>query len=295
MHWLKKKKVQNNCFTALFLAVPLICYCFSTVIPFIGGNTYAFMDWNGISAEKSFIGFANYAKVFQDNRFWSTMWFSFRYSLVSVLCVNTFALLLALMLNTEIRNRNFLRLLLFLPQLIGSLLVGYVWKFVLGTIIPYIGEVTGIPIFQVNWLGRRSLAFASLVMVSTWQGMGYYMLIYLAALQGVSRDLLEAATIDGAGILRRFWNITLPMIRHSFTICIFLSALNGMRLYDHILVLTDGGPVRSTESVVWNIYREGFNSYKYGYGSAKSVIFFIILVLFGIIQISLMRRREVEA
>ncbi len=202
---------------------------------------------------------------------------------------------LALLLNTAIKSKNILRTAFFLPNVIGGLLLGFIWQFIFVRGFAAIGELTGISFFQLAWLGDSTTAFWGIVIVFAWQISGYMMVIYIAALQGVDTSLLEAAKIDGANAFTILRRIIVPLILPAFTICFFLTISMAFKIFDLNLSLTGGGPFNSTQSVAINIYQEAFTNNNYGVGSAKANIFFIIVMIFTVVQVSLTKRKEVEA
>lgn len=288
------KKLRQNALYVLF-AGPAMALFFTFIICSIGlGVYYSFRDWNGINPASNFIGIRNYIKVFSDPDFLSALWFTLRYTTITVVLFNVIAMLLALGLNAKIKGRAFLRAAIFTPMVISSVTSGYLWNFIVVHFFPMLGELTGIEMLQKNWMSYPELAFAALVIVSLWQSTGYYMLIYLTGLQGVPRDILEAATIDGAGKIQTFFRVTLPMIRSSVTICLFLTLVGGFKAFDLNFSLTNGGPFNSTQSLSFQIYLDAFKRDAISYASAKAVIFSILIAIVAGLQVVLTRKKEVE-
>lgn len=255
---------------------------------------YSFRDWNGISPTSSFVGLQNYLRVFKDADFRASLLFTIKYTAVTVVLVNVLALLLAVALNTKIKARGLLRASFFTPMVISSVTSGYLWNFIIVRLFPMLGEWTGIEALKKNWFSSPDLAFNALILVTVWQLTGYYMLIYLTGLQGVPQELVEAARIDGAGRLQTFFRITLPMIRSSITICLFLTMVSGFKSFDLNYSLTNGGPFGTTQSLSFQIYLDAFKRDAISYASAKAVIFSILIAVVAILQVTLTKRKEVE-
>ena len=205
-----------------------------------------------------------------------------------------FALLLAVGLNARIPGRGLLRAAFFTPMVISSVTSGYLWNFIVVHLFPMLGKLTGIEGLQKDWMSYPPLAFAAIIIVSVWQMTGYYMLIYLTGLQGVPQEIVEAATIDGAGPVQTFFRVKLPMIRSSVTICLFLSLVGGFKSFDLNYSLTNGGPFGTTQSLSFQIYLDAFKRDAISYASAKAVLFSILIALVAGLQVLLTRRKEVE-
>ncbi|HOV66530.1 MAG TPA: sugar ABC transporter permease, partial [Bacillota bacterium] len=213
----------------------------------------------------------------------------------TVIFTNIFALLLAVVLNSEIKGRNALRAAFYIPNIISLIVIGYIWRFIFTSGFDSLYQLTHFKLFELSWLGNGNMAFISVVIVSVWHAIGFYMVIYLAGLQTVPKELIEAAMIDGASLITRFFKITLPMIMPSITVCIFYSLSNGLKAFDVIFSLTDGGPGTATTSIALDIYRTAFVVSRFGYGTAKSVVLFLVILLLTFFQVRVFTSREVEA
>jgi raffinose/stachyose/melibiose transport system permease protein len=277
-----------------FVAPAVIFFVLIILIPFLRAIVFSFQDWNGISPNIEWIGMDNYEKILTDRGFKKSFNFTIKYVLATTILLNVIGFFLALILNMALKSRNFLRTAFFLPYVIGSIIIGFIWQFIISQLFIDIGDATGWALFSYNWLSIPTSAFWSLVLVTVWHSVGYYMVIYLAGLQGVPADLLEAAQIDGAGRWRRLWNVILPLIRPAMTINLFLAISNGFKAFDLNFALTRGGPFGTTESLALHIYLDAFTKNLFTYASAKAVIFFIVLAGVTIIQVSIMKRKEVE-
>lgn len=265
-------------------------------IPFIMSVAYSFTKWNGLDRVPKFIGLENYIEMFTDDKVMvQSLIFTFLFTAIFVIAVNIIALLLAIVLDTNLRGRNAFRAAFYIPNIISLIVIGYIWRFIFSNGFESFGKLTNAGVFQMSWLGDSRLAFISIILVSVWQATGFYMVVYIAGLQTVPKELLEAATIDGAGSFKRFKNIIVPMIMPSVTVCVFYSISNGFKIFDIILSLTSGGPGTTTTSIALDIYKTAFNDNRFGYGAAKSVLLFVIILVVTIFQLSVFKNKEVEA
>ncbi|MDR1986389.1 MAG: sugar ABC transporter permease [Treponema sp.] len=288
-------KTTNPWWYALFTAP--ICFVFATVvlIPFFIGILYAFFSWDGLPLNpKVFVGFGNFVKIFSDRRFLASAEHTVIFTLLSVLLINVLGLAFALLVTTDLKVRNAARAMLFAPYLIGGLILGYIWKFILGDAFRAIGESLGLTSIFFNWLLNPQFALLGLMAVSTWQMAGYIMIIYITGIQAIPDEVIEAAHVDGAGFWRILWSIKCPLIMQSFTVCLFMTLSNCFKIFDVNLSLTNGGPYSSTELFAMNIYREIFSLNNYGYGQAKAFLFFIIVAVITLLQVGITKKREVE-
>ncbi|AUO05854.1 ABC transporter permease [Paenibacillus jamilae] len=280
-----------------FTAPALIFYAIFLLIPTISGMYYSFTDWNGLNPNYNFIGLGNFVESLkEDPDFLNSLWFTLKYVLVMIMLQNVLALVLAVLIESRTRSKGFFRTIFFMPNMISTIISAFMWTFVFSSVLPQIAEKTAIAFLGQSWLGDPKVSFFSIIIVSLWNGVGYMMIIYLAALQGVPQSLKEAAIIDGANAFQTLRSVTLPMITHAITICFFLTLNGAFKVYEVVYGLTGGGPGRSTQVITMNIYEEAFsNNFRYGYASAKSVILFAIVLIFTLIQLRVMKKREVEA
>ncbi|WP_372661418.1 carbohydrate ABC transporter permease [Cohnella sp.] len=279
----------------IFVGPALLVFVIIVALPFVLGLYYSFTDWNGVSEQVVWIGFGNFQELISDQGFWDSFGFTVRFTLVAVIITNLVGFILALILTQNLKLRNILRTIFFLPNVIGGLLLGFIWQFIFIKGFAAMGEWTGLPFFELAWLGDATTGFWAVVIVSVWTGSGYLMIIYIASLMNVPADLHEAASIDGASSWQRLRNITIPMIMPAVTICLFLALSWSFKTFDVILSLTRGGPYNSTQSVALNIYTEAFQNNRLGLGTAKAIVFFIVVALITTLQVWLTKRREVEA
>ena len=287
--------VTDKLTVAFFIGPAMLLFTAFVLIPIILAVYFSLHDWNGISIHYNYIGAQNYLNVFTERAFLRSFRFTFSFMAVSALLLNLFGLLVALALNARLKARTLLRGAYFMPLVISSVVVGYLWNIIIVRLFPYLGEVLGIPLLVKNWFSYPDTAFASLIIATLWQNFGYYMLLYLTGLQSVPHELLEAAAIDGAGSVQRFFRVAVPMMRPTFTTCVFLSIISGLKAFDLAYSLTSGGPFGSTTSIALQIYLDAFKRDLLSYGSAKAIIFCLIIVLISFLQLGVMRRKEVEA
>lgn len=280
----------------VFVGPALIFFFIVQIIPFFIGIYYSFTEWDGVNADPAWVGLENFKYIFMhDERFSNAFWFTVKFTVVSVILINVVALLLALLLTRAIRGAGIFRTVFFLPNVIGGLLLGYIFQFILTQGIPAIGNLTGITFLQTPWLGTPSTAFWGIVVTSVWQTAGYMMIIYIAGILNIPSELVEAARIDGAKGVQVLKSIILPLLMPAFTICLFLTINQTFKYFDTILSLTGGGPFASTEAVAIDIYYEAFNRGNMGMGAAKAIILFVIVAIITLTQVWLTKRREVEA
>jgi raffinose/stachyose/melibiose transport system permease protein len=288
----------------LFLAPALLAFAVIVIIPFIMGIYYSLTDWTAVAGEKAnFVGFENYKEMFSDVAFQYSFLRTFLFTLLSVLSINFMALLFAYLVTREVKGKNFFRAGFFIPNLIGGLVLGYIWQFIFKSVVPSIGTLFNIPALEdLLILSNPTLALFGLIFAFTWQYAGYIMMIYVAALLNVPQELLEAAEIDGANFWQKFRSITLPMIAQAFTITSFLTLVNSFKQYDIIIALTKGGPsdlfngevVNSTEMLAVHIYNVAFKYNDMAQGQARAIIFFLVLSVVSIGQVYFNKKREVE-
>ena len=279
----------------IFALPGIFCFLAVVVIPFLYGVYLTLTDWNGVSKEKHFIGLQNFLGVIQDKQFWASLLLTFKYVVVVVVLVNVIAFAIAYLLTRGMKGQNFFRAGFFTPNLIGGIVLGYIWQFVFSRVFVNIGEVTGLKLFSVSWLSDPKKAFVALVIVTAWQLSGYMILIYVAGFMGLSEDVLEAASIDGASGWIKMKNIVMPLMMSSVTICLFLTLSRAFMVYDVNLSLTAGGPYGSTEMAAMHVYEKAFTSRQFGVGQAEALILFIVVACISGIQVYLSKKQEVEA
>ena len=273
----------------------MFCFFAVVILPFVYGVYLTLTDWNGVSSVKNFVGAANFLSVLKDSQFWTSLLLTFKYVIFVVIIVNVLAFAIAYLLTRGIKGQNFFRAGFFTPNLIGGLVLGYIWQFVFSRVFVGIGEAPGWSLFEASWLADPNLAFAALVLVSVWQLSGYMILIYVAGFMGLSQDVMEAASIDGATGWVKLKSIILPLMMSSITICLFLTLSRAFMVYDVNLSLTAGAPYGTTEMAAMHVYEKAFTSRQFGVGQAEALILFVIVAIISGIQVYLTKRQEVEA
>ncbi|WP_051475438.1 sugar ABC transporter permease [Bacillus sp. J37] len=292
----KSPKLKKALGYAAFVGPAILFFVLIQIIPFFMGVYYSFTSWNGVSSAVEWVGLENYIKIFTDDqKFFNSFIFTTKFMFAAVLISNIIGFSFALLLNAALKTKNILRTVFFIPNVIGGLLLGFIWQFIFVKGFASIGNMTDIGFFKLPWLGDEATAFWGIVIVFAWQISGYMMVIYIAALQGVDTSLLEAAKMDGATNWSLLTKIIIPLILPAFTICFFLTISMAFKIFDLNLSLTGGGPFNSTESVAINIYQEAFMNNRYGLGTAKSILFFIVVAVFTTLQVTFTKKKEVEA
>ena len=273
----------------------MFCFAAVVIVPFLYGVYLTLTDWNGVSSVKNFVGLSNFVGVMQDSQFWTSLLLTFKYVVFVVVIVNVLAFGIAYLLTRGIKGQNFFRAGFFTPNLIGGIVLGYIWQFVFSRVFVSIGEATGWSLFEISWLSEPTKAFAALVIVSVWQLSGYMILIYVAGFMGLSPDVMEAADIDGASGLVKLTNIIIPLMMSSITICLFLTLSRAFMVYDVNLSLTAGAPYGTTEMAAMHVYEKAFTSRQFGVGQAEALILFVIVAIISGLQVYLTKKQEVDA
>jgi raffinose/stachyose/melibiose transport system permease protein len=287
-----------------FLAPALFAFSVVVIIPFMMGIYYSMTDWTAVAGlEINWIGFENYKNMLSNKAFQYSFLRTFLFTFISVITVNGIAMILAILVTREVKFKTFYRAGFFVPNLIGGLVLGYIWQFIFKSVVPAIGTLVGSSALEeVLILADPNLALMGLIMAFTWQYAGYIMMIYVAALLNVPQELIEASQIDGANYWHRFKSITLPMIAQAFTITSFLTLVNSFKQYDIIVALTNGGPsatfngeiVNSTELLSMHIYNVAFKFNNMAEGQARAIVFFLILSVMSMAQVHYNKKKEVE-
>ncbi|WP_440896753.1 carbohydrate ABC transporter permease [Amphibacillus sp. Q70] len=285
---------MNNRNVSFWLFITPALFALTVVVfyPFLYGFFYTFTDWNGLRAT-TFLGLENYLSVFQDQRFLDSMVFTVKFAVASIVLVNLLGLGLAVLVTQKIKISTGLRTIFFMPNLIGGLILGFIWQFIFVSGFDAVGQLLNID-FLRGWLSTGETGFWGLVILNVWQYTGYIMIIYISYLQSVPQELLEAAEIDGASSFQRFWRIKFPLVAPAFTVSLFLTLSNAFKLYDQNLALTNGGPYGSTEMLAMQIYNTAFSRYEMAYAQSKAVIFFVLVAMVALTQVYVNKRREVD-
>lgn len=281
----------------MFIVPSLILYLVFFIIPASSSLFYSFTDWDGGSYK--FIGIQNYVDMFSDKRILTSFGNTVMYSAFITVFQNLLALAIAMFMVQKLIGVKYLRLMFFMPIIFSSLVVGYIWGFILepnSGVLNNLLSMLNLEFLQANWLGDPSYGRWMVILVTIWQSMGYSMVIYIAGLNTVPSEMYEAADIDGANGFQKFKCITFPLIAPSFTINLMLSTIGCLKIFDQIFALTGGGPGYTTQSVATMIYQLGFGADggKWGYGSAMSIVLFGVIIILTGIQVSVLRKREVD-
>ncbi|HKJ85863.1 MAG TPA: sugar ABC transporter permease [Spirochaetia bacterium] len=280
----------------LFIAPGVIFFAGIVLVSFVLGIYYSFTEWNGVDAEAIWIGIDNYVEVFSgDEQAGVSAMFTLRFTVVSVTIANLLAFALALALTRALFTDQLMRTIIFLPNIIGGIILGFIWRFIFVNSFKSLGVLTEFSFFTAPWLGTAETGFWASVIVFVWQRTGYLMVIYIAAIIGIDEHLIEAARIDGASRFTMLTRIILPLTVPAITVCLFLALSWTTKMFDVIYALTGGGPFGSTETFAMNIYYEAFSSNNYGLGSAKAIVFFVVVGIISVAQVLLTKRWEVEA
>ena len=287
----------------LFLLPTLIAFLMVIIIPFIFGFYYSFTDCQVTGAVSQSVGFANYKAIFQEPGFLHSFLVTLLFTVLNIITVNVVAFIISLLVTSEIRGRNIYRAGFFVPNLIGGIVLGLVWQFIFSNILPSIGQSLGLPTLSKSLISNKDTVMITLVTVNTWQYAGYIRLSYVAAIQGISKSVMEAAEVDGARYWTRVRKIQIPLMANAFTISLFLTLTNSFKMYDVNVALTNGGPVslfmmkpvQASELLALNIYNTAFKYNNMAQGQAKAVIFFVVLTIFSVIQVTWNKSKEVEA
>lgn len=272
----------------IFLLPTLLAFALFFIIPFLMGIGLSFTDFPTVT-DATWVGFENYVKAFvSDNEFVHALGFTSLFTVVSIITVNVFAFLLAVLLTMELKGVSVFRSIFFMPNLIGGIVLGYIWNLLINGVLSRFG-------MDISF--KTQFGFWGLVILTNWQLIGYMMVIYIAGLQNIPGDLIEAAQIDGASAARVLFTIKIPMVMPSITICTFLTLTNTFKMFDQNLALTAGAPEKTTEMLALNIYNTfyGRNMHWHGVGQAKAVVFFIIVAAIACIQLKLTNQKEIES
>ena len=302
------RKAKHPAIFWLFLAPVLFAFVVVIVVPFVLGAWYSFTNWSATARAGEtlhLIGLANYAGIPRDPSFSYSFIITIVYTVLNMIAINVVAFGLAMLVTLKLKGRNVYRAGFFIPNLIGGLILGYVWQFIFNNAIPSLGTMLGI----ASWanaanlmLARSDSAIIAMVIVGTWQYAGYIMVIYVAAIETIPGDIIEASSIDGASPWRRLRSIILPMTRQAFTVTMFLTLVNSFKQFDVNVSLTGGGPsvmfanqpIYGTELLAMNIYNQGLRADDMAGGQARAVVFFLVLVIVSIVEVSINKRREIE-
>ena len=286
----KMKNDRQRTFLLITIPVVLLFFFFNT-FPLLRGVYYSFTNFKGYGSYE-IVGLRNYIDLFTDSRVGNSYLFTIKYAVVCTIIVNVISLLLALGLNSKIKGKTVLRGIYFIPNILGGLVVGYIFSFFFTYILPYVGQALGIKALSSSMLCSESTAWFAIVLVGAWQSIAMNTIIYISGLQTVPEDVYEAGSIDGATGWKKFKSLTFPLIIPFFSINMVLCMKNFLMVFDQIMALTKGGPSQSTESISYLIYQNGINGGQFGFQSANAVVFFVVIVTISVLQLRFTGKKE---
>ncbi len=278
--------------TFLLITIPVVALfvCFNT-LPLIKGFIYSFTNFKGYGSYE-WVGIRNYIDLFSDARVGKSYWFTFKYALLGTILTNVISLVIAMGLNSKIKGKSVLRGIYFVPNVLGGLVIGYIFSFIFTYILPVVGQSLGIEALSGSMLSSVSIAWIAIVIVGCWQAIAMNTIIYISGLQTVPEDIYEAGAIDGVTGWRKFKDLTFPLIIPFFGINMVLSMKNFLMVFDQIMALTKGGPSQSTESISYLIYNNGMSGGQFGFQSANAFLFFVVIVVISVVQMTVMNKKE---
>ncbi len=285
---MKNRKKRREAVDFIRFVFPMLAlYTLFFIIPLFQTIGFSFTDYNGINPKREFTGLDNYIAVFQDELFYNSMKFTALSALLLIVAANVLGFLLALALNRKIRSRNILRAVIFCPFIFNNVTVGFIWQFLLGRFMTDLYPMTGWEVFRIGWLSEESLVLYSVVAVKLWQSVGYFMVIYLAGLQLLPQDPVEASVLDGCTGIKQIRYITLPLMKPTIFVCLFLAVTESLNMFPLLMSLTNGGPGHASENISLYIYNEAFKSHRMGYASALAVVLTIAVSIVAALQMRL--------
>ena len=287
----------------LFIFPTAFAFVMVIIIPFFLGIYYAMTDWDGVKSVVNWVGFSNFTGMFREPQFIYSFLITLMYTVINIVLVNVAGFLMSLLATSRVKGRNFYRAGFFVPNLIGGIVLGYIWQFVFNNVLVDMGNALGLAAFQKSFIAGKESVIWAMSFVNTWQYAGYIMMIYVASIQSIPDSVMEAANVDGANYITRVFRIMMPMMASAFTITLFLTLTNSFKQFDLNNTLTNGGPaalymgkaIRSSQLLAMDIYRTANQFNLMAQAQAKAVVFFVVLVVFSLVQVYLNKRREVEA
>jgi len=287
----------------LFIFPTAFAFLMVIIVPFFMGIYYAMTDWDGVKTVLNWVGFKNFTGMFSEPQFIYSFQITLLYTVINIVLVNIAGFLMSLLATSRVKGRNLYRAGFFVPNLIGGIVLGYIWQFMFNNVFVDMGKAMGLAAFQTSFIARKETVIWAMSVVNTWQYAGYIMMIYVASIQSIPDSVMEAANVDGANYITRVFKIMMPMMASAFTITIFLTLTNSFKQFDLNATLTNGGPamlymgkaVRASQLLAMDIYRTANQFNLMAPAQAKAVVFFVVLVVFSLVQVYLNKRREVEA
>lgn len=295
---MRYKGINQMYRTVFWLVLPIfILYTCFVIFPALSSIYYSLTSWDGLSANMKYIGFENFKMLFHDPRFYNDLKNTLVLAVLYTIFVNIFAMLLAILVDKLKFLKNFFRSIFYIPVLISGIVVGFIWSILYNYnfgVFNIVLTASKLPWLKFDWLGKPEFALYAIIITLIWQKTGYFMIIYLAGLQGIPQELMESAKIDGANSWHQFRTMIFPMLAGAMTINLTLALVEGLRIFDQIAIMTDGGPGFSSETLTYIIYRTAFSEARQGYGTALAFILFALILVLAFIQIMILKKREVE-
>jgi len=293
---MRNKPRQSNFGYLPFVLPALLLFSLFFFFPMILSMYYSFTNWNGFSQTAKFNGLANFTLMLEDRSLIKALKNTLIICVYSILSFNVLGIGVALLMDLPLRTRGMLRMLLFLPVMLSAVVVGFVMSYIFswdGAINRFF-EWIGMNFLIHDWMGNVRTVLSTIIVTEVWQSFGFHVIIYLAGLQGIPQDYYESAMIDGAKFWRKLWHVTLPLLAPAITINVILSTIRGIKVFDSVLIMTDGGPGYATQTISLRIYKEAFVAQHTGYASAVSLVMFIVIMLISIVQLRFFRRKELQ-
>lgn len=292
---LKKKKWTN--YAIWFILPAFLLYSAFVIVPTLSSVYLSFTSWDGLSSNIRYIGLDNFKEILSSPRVHNALKNTLIFAFSLVILENALALLLAILVDQVRWFRNFFRSIFYFPVLMSGIIMGFIWMIIMNYnfgVLNQLLDMTGLGFLKADWLGNPDFALIAIILSTVWKAAGYYMVIYLAGLQGIPQELHEAASIDGANRWQQFRSITFPLLAGAMTVCLMLSMIGSLKIFDQIAVMTDGGPGFATETLTYIIYKVGFGELRQGFGTALSMVLFLLTLAISLIQMKVLRKREVQ-
>jgi len=291
-----RKRSLNRSMQAQYVSLVLpgmIIFSIGLIIPMLMGLRYSFTSWDGFTKNLPWVGLGNYIKILHDPYVLNAWWFTIKFTFWNTIIQNVFALLFAVALDGALKGKKLYRTLYFLPCLISAVVAGFIWQKMYVSVLPAINDAMKTH-FNFMLFGNSSTVLTGLLIANNWQWVGYWMMIYLAAMQSIPPDLYEAARVDGASAIRQFFKITIPLLAPAFTICIVGITTGSIKVYELLVSSTGGGPGRASTSIIYLTYNTAISGRQYGYGSAMSMTLIVALLIVALLQLTVLRKKEVQ-
>lgn len=292
-----KRKTWWKDYALWFILPAFALYSVFVIWPTLSSINLSFTSWDGINPDIRYIGFENFKEMWNSPRVHNALKNTIYLAIALVLLENIVALALAVLVDKVRWFRNLFRSIFYFPVLMSGIIMGFIWMIILNYnfgVVNQLLDAIGLGNLKTDWLGNPDFALLSIILSTVWKAAGYYMIIYLAGLQGIPQELMEAASIDGAGRWKQFRHITFPLLAGATTVCVMLSMIGSLKMFDQIAVMTNGGPGFATETLTYIIYRVAFGEGRQGFGTALALVLFILILLISLVQIKVLRKREVQ-